>query len=81
MQYARVLFTVPNANRIIFHCNVVDDALNLDVVTFCHDMIRAVERWYTAKQANPNVVANMPRLVQFHANGLAPYLVGAPLIA
>ncbi len=81
MQYARVLFTLPDASGNVYHRNVINDALNLDVVTFCRDMIRAAERWYAAKQGDPSVVANMPRLVQFHARGLPPYMVGMPLIA
>lgn len=80
MQYARVLFTVPNVNRNIFHNNIINDALNLDVTLFCSDMLQSVSRWYEAKQADPNVITNMPRLVQYRANGLAPYMVGMPLI-
>lgn len=81
MQYARVLFTVPNENANVFHQNVMNDALNLDAVTFCRDMIRAVKRWYAAKQGEPSIVANIPRLVRFHARGLPPYMIGMPLIA
>lgn len=81
MQYARILFTLPNPNRNVFHRNVINDALNLDVVIFCRDMVRAVEQWYAAKHNDPNVVANLPRLMRHHERGLAPYMVGMPLIA
>lgn len=81
MQYARVLFTLPNAHNNVFHQNIINDALNLDAVIFCRDMAGAVARWYAAKQNDPNVTANLPRLVQFHEHGLAPYMVGMPLIA
>ena len=81
MQYARVLFTVPNVARNVFHCNILNDALNLDATVFCRDMIQAVNQWYAAKQDEPSVVANMPRLIQFYPQGLAPYMVGMPLIA
>ena len=80
MQYGRVLFTVPYEQRNIFHRNVINDALNLDAVQFCRDMIECVSTWCTAKQNDPNVLANLPRLVQFRANGMAPYMVGVPLI-
>lgn len=80
-QYARILFTIPNAAGNVFHRNIIDDALNLDVVTFCRNMIDAVSRWYAANQNDPNVQRNLPRLVQYHAQGLAPYMVGMPLIA
>ena len=80
MQYGRVLFTVPNPQRNTLHRNVMNDALNLDAVRFCRDMIECVSVWYAAKQNDPNVQANLPRLVHFGANGLAPYIVGMPLI-
>lgn len=81
MQYARVLFTLPNTDNNVFHRNVLNDALNLDVVRFCRDMTQAVSQWYEAKQDDPNVQTNLPRLVQFHPQGLVPYLVGVPLIS
>lgn len=81
MQYSRVLFTLPNPSRNVFHRGVINDAPNLDAVTFCRDVTDAVARWHAATGAEPNVVANLPRLVRFYAQGLAPYLVGVPLIA
>jgi hypothetical protein len=81
MQYARVLFTVPNAQGNVFHRNLLNDALNLDVIIFCRDMVQCVEQWYAAQQNDPNVLANLPRLVQFRPRGLSPYMVGMPLIA
>ncbi len=81
MQYARILFTVPNDQNNFFHNNIINDALNLDVMTFCNDMVRAIDRWFVEKCDEPNVLANLPRLVQYHPNGLAPYMVGMPLIA
>ena len=80
-QYSRVIFTIPIASGNYFHNNVANDALNLDAPTFCRDMIGATTRWYIAKQADPNVVANLPRLMRLHPNGLAPYMVGMPVIA
>ncbi len=81
MQYARILFTLPNPRGAILHNNIIGDALNLDAITFCRDMVQSALRWYEAKQDDPNVLANLPRLVQYHENGLRPYVVGIPLIA
>jgi hypothetical protein len=81
MQYARVIFTIPNAQRNVFHRNIINDALNLDAVTFCRDVIKCVSDWYAAKQNDPNVQANLPRLLRLRPNGIAPYMVGMPLIA
>lgn len=81
MQYSRVLFTIPNAQRNTFHRNIIDGALNLDAPQFCKDVVKCAHEWYTAMKNDTNVRANLPRLVQFRANGLAPYMMGMPLIA
>ena len=44
-QYSRILFTLPST-RAYLHQNIINDALNLDLETFCRDMIEAVLRWY-----------------------------------
>lgn len=81
MRYGRVLFTYPDTTGVHTHRNIIDDALNLDAPTFCRDMITCVENWYATKQRDPNVQANLPRLVKYRAHGILPYLVGKPLIA
>jgi hypothetical protein len=81
MQYERVLFTIPNPQGNVFHNNMLNDALNLDAVTFCRDVMSAVRAWYTEKEDDENVLANLPHLVKFHPNGLAPYFRGVPLIS
>ena len=82
MQYARVLFTLPDIVRGNYaHGNVMNDALNLDAITFCRDMVGCVMDWYAAKKGDANVVKNLSRLVQLHENGLSPYITGVPVIA
>jgi hypothetical protein len=79
-QYSRIVFTLPNTAQNVVHLNIIGDALNLDIVTFCRDMINAASRWYSAKQNDPHVQANLPWLVQYREQGLASYIVGMPLI-
>jgi len=64
-------------------CGVVHqgDAYVYSVEHFCKEVIVAVRTWFAAKQNDANVIANMPRLVRVHPNGLAPYIVGEPVIA
>jgi hypothetical protein len=81
LQFSRVFFTLPVPNNIVLHNNVINDALNLDAVTFCRDMIDAVTAWFAANASSPNVVANFPRLMRHYPNGLAPYVIGIPVIA
>jgi len=81
MQYSRILFTIPNVNQNVYHNNLMNDVLNLDAPWFCRDVIKSVMKWYEAKKDDPNVKQNLPRLLRLHPNGLAPYMVGMPLIA
>ncbi len=81
MQYSRVLFTIPNAQQNVFHNNIIYDALNLDAVIFCRDVMDSVREWFVEGQNNPQVQANLAHLVQLRPQGLSPYMVGMPLIA
>lgn len=80
MQYDRVVFTMPGAPAVL-HNNFINGALNLDIELFCQDMIDTVRDWYNAQQNNPNVKSNLPHLVRYRPKGLAPYVVGMPVIA
>lgn len=80
-QYARVVFTLPNAMQALVHNVSVDDVLSLDALTFCRDMIQAALSWYAANQNKAEVIANLPRLVQYRSEGLPGYIVGIPIIA
>ena len=81
MQCGRILFTVPAGQNNVFHNNILNDALNLDTVIFCSDAVRSARRWFAQKANDPAVLANLPNLVQFRPEGLAPYMVGISLIA
>lgn len=81
MQYSRVLFTIPNSRNIVLHNNIINDALNLDVVHFCNDVIAAARNWLAAKHDDVCVIENLPNLVRYRPQGLSPYIVGLPLIA
>jgi len=79
MQYQRIFFTLrPGGN--VFHCNVFNNALNLDIPMFCKDVIDGVEEWFALKKTDKNVQRNLANLVQFHPNGLAPFLTGVPAV-
>jgi len=79
MQYERIFFTL-RPNGMFFHCNVFKNALNLDITLFCKDVIDSVDEWFAAKKADPCVQKNLANLVQFHPNGLLPYLPGVPAV-
>lgn len=80
-RYSRVLFLEPGRPGLIMHNNILGDALNIDVHIFCEDMCTAVERWLPVASAHPAFQANISRFVRRYPEGLAPYVVGTPVIA
>ena len=50
--YSRVLFIEPGFSKYIFHDNVINDALNIDVRIFCKDIIKGVEHWLKDVEKN-----------------------------
>lgn len=79
--YSRILFVEPGATTNVLHNNVMNDALNLDVRIFCHDMLDGVERWLEIAEQTPEYKANYGRFMQRYPDGLPPYIGGVPVIA
>ncbi|GAB5447161.1 hypothetical protein [Gymnodinialimonas sp.] len=77
MQYARVVFTIGDT----LHKNILNDALNLDISLFCRDVVAAVRQWEIDKSLNLTVRRNLPLLVKYRPEGMAPYVKGAPVIS
>lgn len=44
-RYSRVLFVEPSVTTLVLHCNILNDALNLDVRIFCRDILSGTEDW------------------------------------
>ena len=78
----RILFLAPtDAKKLYMHNNVLNDALNLDVGEFCHDMISAVRTWMRCEASNSNFQRNMATFLKRHRGGLAPYIVGVDVFS
>jgi hypothetical protein len=54
--------------------NEHQDALNLDLIMFCHDVITSVEAWYEQNKNKRNVKKNLHHLVQFYPLGMLDFL-------
>lgn len=80
-QYDAIMFTLPVSGGNYWHNIVANNALNLDLVTFCEDIIGAAELWWAANQAVEPVRTNSEDLVRLRLDGLAPYMVGRPVLA
>ena len=79
--YSRILFVEPSATTNIFHNNILNNALNIDVRIFCNDIISGALTWLQQNQNSQNYIQNCCKFMKRYPNGLAPYLVGVPVIS
>lgn len=79
-KYSRILFVEPGSSSNVFHNNIMNDALNIDVSIFCEDLCGAAERWLATAQQLPQFQSNFSKCVRRHPSGLAPYIVGVPVV-
>ncbi|MFE4036053.1 hypothetical protein [Priestia sp. YIM B13489] len=77
-QYKRILFVEPNKLGI-FHNNIINDALNIDVRIFCNDLIKSAREWLKDMQGNETYIKNHEKSFKRYPNGIAPYIVGVPV--
>ena len=78
--YSRVLFVEPESTSNISHCNILNDALNIDVTIFCRDMVSAARQWLNVVENTGKFKTNMQKFIQRYPTGLAPYIAGVPVI-
>lgn len=81
MGYSRVLFVEPSATTNVFHNNILNDALNIDIRLFVRDLIAGVLEWLQHAEGSANYQRNYALFMQRYPNGLAPHIVGVPVIA
>ena len=79
--YSRVIFVEPSASTNIFHCNILNDALNIDVRIFCYDIIEGAKAWLKKYEGTDIYKKNYGKFMSRYPNGLAPYIVGLPVIS
>jgi hypothetical protein len=79
--YSRVIFVEPSASTNIFHCNVLNDALNIDVRIFCEDMTNGALQWLSEVEGTEPFETNKTKFMTRYSSGLPPYIVGVPVIS
>lgn len=79
--YKRVLFVEPSASTNVFHNNIMNDALNIDVRIFCNDMISGAEKSLGENEETELYKKNYDKFMRRYPDGLSPYVVGVPVIS
>lgn len=72
--FERVLF-VPPGPVSMTDC-MINDAYIYGVVEFCKNLCNAARRWHEVESSNPIVVKNATRMMQYHPDGIPPYVGG-----
>lgn len=81
-RYSRVIFVEPQAaGGNILHCNILNDALNIDVRVFCLDILRGAFTWLDEVEQTQRYQRNYGRFMRRYPQGLPPYIVGVPVIS
>lgn len=83
--YDRVIFALPRPRGNVMHLSTITSGsskvLEIDLTTFCTDMVSAVRAWLVTESANLLVQRNLGLVVQYRPNGLPPFYVGPPVIS
>ena len=57
-----------------------NDAYAYDAKDFCLVITNGVKRWLVANERNEIIQKNLQNLLQYRVHGMAPYIVGLPII-
>jgi hypothetical protein len=77
-RYSRVVFLDPDLGGF-WHRNVMNDVLNLDLRTFCQDVIASARDWQVTAGRTRVFQKNAERMFRRHPTGIPPAIVGIPL--
>ena len=84
IKHSRIIFFVPNDNYFgsgnILNING-EEAINIDLLTFCEEMINCALKWWQENKNNSIVQINYETMVKYYNNGIKPFIVGIPVIA
>jgi len=78
--YSRITFVEPGATTNTLHYNILNDALNIDVGLFCREIVAGAREWLTAVEGTDRFKVNYGRFARRYPDGLAPYIVGVPVV-
>jgi hypothetical protein len=78
-RYSRIFFIEPSVTRNIYHCNKVNDALNIDVRIFCKDVISGALSWLDQHEGTALFRKNYDKCIRRYPNGI-PGFVPYPVI-
>ena len=79
-KYSRIIFIEPRVTSSVVHNSVFDDALCIDLVSFCKEIIVGARMWLSATENTEQYQRNYEHCVKRHPSGMKPYIDGVPVI-
>jgi len=79
-QYSRIIFIEPGVTTNVVHYGRLNDALCIDLKLFCREVTSGARLWLQDVEQTQHYQQNYERFARRHANGLAPYIVGVPIV-
>jgi hypothetical protein len=76
---AKVIFMPSGASTLTN--SRIGEAYLYSIVDFCKSFTKAVEDWFEKNKNDATVQSNLPRLMRWQPNGIAPYVIGSPVLA
>jgi|GEM_PF-4209288 hypothetical protein len=77
--YEAIVLTLPGGG--VFHRNLMDNAIQLDLITFCTEVLDAVQAWWDAGKGTEPIKTNSENVVRIRMDGLPPYVEGPAVLA
>lgn len=77
----RIIFIEPGApNYSIHYCLIGKEALLIQLDAFIDEVLMGCEIWLVSERRTDQFKKNFDRFAAHHPNGLAPYVVGTPVV-
>lgn len=79
--YERIVFIEPGHPDFSLHyCTVSGKILMIQLDAFVREVLRGCEMWLDAVEGTEPFTRNYAKFARRHPNGIAPYIVGPPLV-
>lgn len=79
--FSRVMFIEPNTTTNVIHYGKMNDALTIDLPSFCLEVAQGYRSWVSSAKGTVNYERNIANTMKRYSNGLSPYIVGVPIIS
>lgn len=78
--FSRIIFIEPGTTSNVVHYGVLNDALCIDLNSFCIEMISGAKLWLEKVEKTERYQANYANFARRHPEGLKPYIAGVPVV-